>query len=105
MMKNSMRALRNLIQPRKDRAHDRRACRLGATMTLLARDIDLNGIVLDISPRGCLFRPELLYLVQRSGESVYVEIAGRRIAGSVAATSSSGYGIRFDEEQSIDALL
>lgn len=93
------------IKPKRDRQHVRRPCRRIGTMVLRPRGVEISGMVVDISPAGCLFRPALHYLVHRNGDSITVEVGGRQFAGHVVSTQNFGYGVKFDEEHEIDDLV
>lgn len=98
-------ALPMFFRRRPIRRHSRRESSHPGQMILMPRGIELQGKVLDIGEGGCMFRPGLTYLVNRTGDSVSIEVAGHQIPGRVASTTPRGYGISFDEDCDIDALL
>lgn len=83
--------------------HQRRDVRLNAGLVLLPREIIVNGVILNVSEGGCLFRPVLSHLINRTGDPVIVDVAGLRILGRVMNTNERGYGVAFDEL--IDAVV
>ncbi|NDC57545.1 MAG: hypothetical protein EBZ50_01680 [Alphaproteobacteria bacterium] len=105
MITNRKRSVWSLFEARRERHHQRQACRLPGLMILTPRDVEIQGLILDISPAGCRFRPELAFLVQRGGETVAIEIGARRFSGQIVATTPFGYGVRFDEEHDVSDLV
>jgi hypothetical protein len=95
----------SIFRRRSVRAHPRRPCRRLGQMILQPRDVEISGMVINISPAGCLFRPALHYLVQRNGDTVIITVADRRFAGHVVSTQKFGYGVKFEEEHKIDELI
>jgi hypothetical protein len=77
--------------------HRRRDVRIEAGLVLLPREIVVNGVILNVSEGGCLFRPILSHLIYRTGDPVMVEVSGLRILGRVMNTNERGYGVAFDE--------
>lgn len=77
--------------------HRRRDVRIDAGLVLLPREIVVTGVILNVSEGGCLFRPFLGHLINRTGDPVMVEVAGLRILGRVMNTIERGYGVAFDE--------
>ena len=105
MIKSRKTSVWSLFEARRERHHERKACRVPAVMILTPRDVEIQGLILDISPAGCRFRPELAFLVQRGGETVAIEIGARRFPGQIVATTPFGYGVRFDEEQDLSDFM
>lgn len=86
-------------------ARRRRAVSTGGTLrcciitrlTLPERDLMLEGAVLELGPDGALFREAALYLFDRSGEPVRLELESSDVPGRIASTDSRGFRIVFDE--------
>ncbi|MFZ4071793.1 MAG: PilZ domain-containing protein [Caulobacterales bacterium] len=90
----------NPFTPKKSQTvptHRRRDVRLNAGLVLLPREISVNGVILNVSEGGCLFRPLLSHLISRTGDPVIIDVAGVRILGRVMNTNVRGYGVAFDE--------
>jgi hypothetical protein len=94
-----------MFDPQRRRSNDRHACRVPGRLILTPRNVVISGLVLDISPFGCRFRPELVYLVQRGGEAVVLEAAGATFAGQIVSTTPLGYGVRFDVVEDVSPFL
>lgn len=90
------------------RAHMRHPCCVIAKMTIVEAAIDLEGLVLEASLGGLLFREASTYIYDRRGEAVRVHAAGLSLAGAIANVHARGYGIRLDqamEGHMLDHLL
>ncbi|MBU6405781.1 MAG: PilZ domain-containing protein [Alphaproteobacteria bacterium] len=89
--------LPNPFRPKRVAEHRRYDVRLTAGLVLLPRDIEVEGMILNVSEGGCLFRPFQHYLMNRSGDMVQVAFAGNRVEGRVMNTIERGYGIAFKD--------
>ena len=69
-------------------------------MILESSRIAINGVIWDISEAGCLFRPKLRYLLQRSHMDVEVVVNEQRFHGQIKNTNPRGYGILFTPSSS-----
>jgi hypothetical protein len=85
--------------------HQRLDVRLEASLILLPREISVNGLILNVSEGGCLFRPFLSHLISRTGDKVLVEVGGGRIFGHVMNTNERGYGVAFEELVDLSMFL
>lgn len=79
------------------RRHTRHECCIIATMTLVDRHIELDGLVLEISRGGASFRTATTYILMRDGEEVMLRIEGQKCMGTIVASRPTGYGVRFNE--------
>lgn len=80
------------------RRHKRYACCVIATLKIIERDIELEGLVMELSLGGALFRQASTYILFREGEDVILYIGGRSAPGVLVATRPTGYGIKLSEE-------
>lgn len=80
------------------RRHTRHDCCVVATLLLIEKKIPLDGLVLEISQGGVLFRTASVYILDRTGEEARVEFAGYSATGIIVASRDIGYGIRFAAE-------
>jgi hypothetical protein len=89
---------------RRMRAHERYPCCAIATLELVEQDIQLEGLVLEASLGGLLFREALSFIYDRRGESVRVHVAGLRLLGEIVNVHARGYGLRLAQELTPDEL-
>jgi hypothetical protein len=76
------------------RRYSRHECFVIGTLVLPERRLELDGVVMEISIGGTLFRPATRFILDRTGEDCVVVFNELRVAGRVMATRSNGYGIR-----------
>jgi hypothetical protein len=87
------------------RRHKRYDCCIVAQMTLTERDVTLDGVVMEMSCGGLLFRVASHYILDRSGQQVSVNLDNLVVPGRIMNTSSLGYGIKvFTEIDEEDVL-
>jgi hypothetical protein len=82
------------------RRHTRHECCIIGTVYLTEKRIPVEGVVLEISQGGVLFRPAAIYILDRTREDVTVEFGGISLPGVIVATRDTGYGVRFARELS-----
>ena len=82
---------------RQNAAHQRFDLGLQAEIVLLPRDIRVEGMVLNVSRGGCLFRPFVSYLVTRTGDMVILTFNGHQIPSRIMNTNPRGYGVAFNQ--------
>ncbi|MGF1474017.1 MAG: PilZ domain-containing protein [Geminicoccaceae bacterium] len=107
------RPLRRLIQhrmasPEDKRRFQRAPTRILASLILLDRMQTIDGLILNLSAGGLLFRPARSYLLDRRDEPVRVVADDIHLNGTIAGTSPRGYGVRFHQptsDRTIDDLL
>lgn len=80
------------------RRHKRHACCVIATLKIIERDIELEGLVMELSLGGALFRQASTYILFREGEDVILSLGGRSAPGVLVATRPTGYGVKLSEE-------
>ena len=81
------------------RRHERFACCIVAILDIVDKDVPVDGLVTEISQGGLLFRPATRFIFDRRGSSVLVRFGDEVLPGSIVNVTSTGYGVRFDEEQ------
>lgn len=84
-------------KPAFSRSAARYSCQLSATLIVIDRMVSFEGRVTDFSRGGALFRPRLVYLMDRRDVPVCLTVGDIEIFGRIANTSPAGFGIRFDE--------
>lgn len=86
----------------------RHVCQIDCELLLTDSMVSYEGRLIDISVGGAMFRPRLVYLMNRRHEPIELRIGSFAFAGEIVATIGAGFGIRFDkmiEEQTLLALL
>jgi hypothetical protein len=90
------------------RAHSRHPCCTPATLTLIERDYDIDGLMLEVSRGGILFRESSRFTLNRCDSPVRVRTADFFWSGVIVNARPEGYGIRFDKlltESELDVIL
>lgn len=77
--------------------HQRFTINLRGQLVLMPREIEVEGMILNVSEGGCLFRPFQSHLINRTGDMIMVGVNGRRLPGRIMNTIPVGYGIAFPE--------
>lgn len=86
------------LQPRYVRRHKRHSCCIVAAMHMTERHFEIEGVILELSQGGLLFRQASRYVMDRSHELVSIRFEGLVLTGQIVNVSSQGYGVLFDEE-------
>lgn len=86
------------------RAHQRHPCCALASMLIVERNVVLDGLVLEVSLGGMLFREASSFIFDRYGAHVRVRVAGFDMAGTIANVRPSGYGIHLAQPLTRDEL-
>jgi hypothetical protein len=81
---------------RSQRQYPRFACCIPATMHIPERDYELEGLVIEISLGGVLFRPAARYIMERTGSEIMARFSSYKLAGRIMNTRHFGYGIRLN---------
>jgi hypothetical protein len=76
------------------RRYSRHECFVIGSLVLPERRLELDGVVMEISIGGTLFRPATRFILDRTGEDCVVVFNELRVPGRIMATRSNGYGIR-----------
>jgi hypothetical protein len=72
-------------------------CCIVTRLTLVEKDLAIDGVVLEICPERALFREASSFILDRAGEQVKLTIDGAEYNGTISSTSPRGYRIGFDE--------
>lgn len=80
----------------KTAEHTRHDVELPASIILLPREVELEGLIQNVSEGGCLFRPYQSFLLDRTGELVQLAVRGHRLPGRIMSTNPRGYGVAFE---------
>jgi hypothetical protein len=83
-------------KPKYQRAEQRHACQIAGTLVMVDRLVSFEGRLIDFSSGGAMFRPRLVYLVDRRDVPVKLTIGDLSIAGRIVNTQPRGFGVRFD---------
>ena len=89
-------ALPNPLAKRKTAQHERFEVNLPAGLMLLPREVVVDGMILNVSEGGCLFRPYQSYLLNRTGDRCALVVRGHRLEGRIMNTIPKGYGVAFE---------
>jgi hypothetical protein len=76
------------------RAHERHSCCAVACLQIIERDIELEGLVLEVSLGGLMFREASRYIYDRRGAAIRVRVGGLDLAGMIVNVRAQGYGIK-----------
>lgn len=79
------------------RRFERHPCCVVAVLHLLDRGYDMDGVLLEISEGGCLFRGASQFIMDRTGEAVTVHFAGENYSGTIVNVRPQGYGVKLNE--------
>jgi hypothetical protein len=86
------------------RAYARHGCRLAARLELPEKAFALDGMVVEASRGGLLFRESSRYILDRRGAPVVVHLPGLELKGDIVNVSPTGYGVRLSQLLSEDVL-
>jgi hypothetical protein len=89
---------------RRRRIYQRHSCCAVATLLLVDRGVELDGLVLELSRGGVLFREASSFVLDRRGMPVSVKLPTCSLDGIIVNTSRNGYGIRLDDVLSDEEL-
>lgn len=92
------------LQPRYVRRHKRYGCCIVAAMHMTERHFEVEGVILEISQGGLMFRQASRYIMNRSSELVSIRFEGLVLSGVIVNVSSQGYGVLLDEEMTADRV-
>jgi hypothetical protein len=112
LLRRALGTIRQPFRRRPDftamRVHERLACCAVATLVIDERGVELDGLVLEASFGGLLFREASTYIFDRTGAPITAKVAGLELHGSIANVRSTGYGIKLDRimgEAELQAIL
>jgi hypothetical protein len=107
-LQKALRKVGLLGASRSQRQYPRFACCIPATMHIPERDYELEGLVIEISLGGALFRPAARYIMERTGSEIMVRFSSYKLAGRIMNTRDFGYGIRLNSllrQDDIDMII
>lgn len=90
------------------RVYVRHPCCAAASMLLVERDYAVDGLILEISRGGILFREASRFTLDRLGAEVRLRGAEESWSGAIVNVRPEGYGIRFEKllaQDELDAFL
>lgn len=87
------------------RAAVRHSCQIDCELLLTDSMVSYDGRLIDISVGGAMFRPRLVYLMNRRSEPVELRLGNVVIAGEIMGTMTAGFGIRFEKDLDEASLL
>ncbi|MCP8940195.1 PilZ domain-containing protein [Alsobacter sp. SYSU M60028] len=89
--------IRSLLSQRAQfaRVHQRLPCCVPGSLYFIDRDYEIDGLVLELSRGGVLFREASTYILDRRGCEVEVRLLDLRWPGTIVNCRTEGYGIRF----------
>ncbi len=90
------------------RRHVRHDCCVIAHLRVIEREFEMDGVVLEISQGGVLFRPASTYIMDRQGERVLVRFEGRELIGTIMSSRPIGYGVKLDapvDDETIEMVI
>jgi hypothetical protein len=88
----------------RNRAYTRHPCCAVATLLLIDKGVELEGLTLELSRGGALFREACSFILQRNGAPVTLRLPDAALPGSVVNTRTEGYGVRFEKVMDADML-
>ena len=88
----------------RDRRFERIMIQARAELFFTERRYGINGMVIEMSQRGALFREASEYIMDRKGALVIVRIAREEFPGVIVNVRPTGYGILFDGPVSEDTI-
>lgn len=98
-------AIPNPFKKRQVAQHERHDVRIKAGLILLPREIAVEGLILNVSEGGCLFRPYQNFLLNRSGDRIALAVGGHRLNGRIMNTIPKGYGVAFERLVDVNFFL
>ncbi len=86
------------------RRHQRHPCCIIGVLDILDRAVPLDGLVVEISEGGALFRTASTFIFDRRGSPVSLRFADREWRGEIVNVKAEGYGIRLDNNVTVDEI-
>ena len=88
----------------RDRRFPRISIEAPAELYFTERKYAINGMVIEISQGGALFREATRYIMDRRRALVVLRLAGQEFPGVIVNVRPNGYGILFDAPVSEDTI-
>ncbi|MFZ4533749.1 MAG: PilZ domain-containing protein [Alsobacter sp.] len=80
-----------------NRAFERHDCMLMAHLFMPEKEFQIDGLLVEISRGGALFREASTYILDRRNMSVMVRFLEREYPAVIVNVSPKGYGLRWSE--------
>ncbi len=87
-----------------NRAYERMPFCIIANLNIPERRIELEGLVLEVSRGGVLFREASTYILDRRGIEIEISFEGMKVSGKIVNVTTRGYGIKLDKVLNDDEL-
>lgn len=87
-----------------NRRSERYGCHADAYLVLANHQYEVEGVLVDISLHGTLFRPRSLFLMRLQNEPVELRVLGHTVRSFVVNTTPRGYGLKLADRLD-EALL
>jgi hypothetical protein len=88
----------------RHRAYTRHPCCAVSTLLLVDKGVELEGLTLELSRGGALFREACTFILERNGAPITLRLPDAALVGTVVNTRAEGYGVRFDKLMDQDML-
>lgn len=88
------RLLDRLPHRRAPREFERFPCCITATIRVDGTGYEREGLILELSAGGLLFREASHFILQALGVGVDVQFLDRRVRGTIVNTQERGYGVK-----------
>lgn len=79
------------------RQHERYPCCIQASLHIRDRNYRIEGLIMEVSRGGVLFREASRFVLDRVGTVVTVQASDLSAAGTIVNVRPAGYGIRLDQ--------
>ena len=80
-----------------NRAFERHDCMLMAHLVMPEKNFEIDGLLVEISRGGALFREASTYILDRRNMPVLVRFLDREYAAVIVNVSPKGYGLRWSQ--------
>jgi len=97
LRRTSVQIKRMLGKQTFSRVYKRYNCCVISKLILRERGVPLDGLTVDISAGGVLFREATKFILNRQGMDVLLELGDLKLPGKITFVGTKGYGVRFSE--------
>jgi thermostable 8-oxoguanine DNA glycosylase len=88
------RIITKLPHRRRQRQFERHPCCITGTIRMDGTNYEREGLILELSVGGLLFREASHFILQTEGVGVDIQFLDRRMRGTIVNTQDRGYGIK-----------
>ena len=102
------RLLSKLPHRKRPRQFERFACCIPATIRVDGTNYEREGLILELSAGGLLFREATHFLLAIQGVGADIQFLDRRVRGTIVNTQERGYGIKLTailDEEDVEQLV